>query len=79
MRLYAVVFNQSFVKVQLSAVYGDVHTAVVKGRHRGGRQRDVSWYPTNVRAYGVLHGGVKVLQCLLQGVRRYVANSGRVC
>lgn len=31
MRLYAVVFTQCFVKVQLSAIYADVHTAVVKG------------------------------------------------
>lgn len=33
----AVVFAESIVEVQLLAVDSDVHAAVVKGRHRGGR------------------------------------------
>lgn len=41
MRLDAVVFAESFVEVQLLAVDGDVHAAVVEGRHGGGVQRDV--------------------------------------
>ena len=41
MRLNTVMFAESLVKVQMPAVDGDVHAAVVKGRHRGGRQRDV--------------------------------------
>lgn len=39
--LDAVMFAESFVEVQLLAVDTDLHAAVVKGRHRGGRQRDV--------------------------------------
>lgn len=41
MGLDAVMFAESFVEVQLLAVDTDLHAAVVKGRHRGGRQRDV--------------------------------------
>ncbi len=37
MRLNAVMFAKSLVKVQLLATDGDVHAAVVEGRHRGGR------------------------------------------
>lgn len=37
MRLNTVVFAESLVEVQLLAADGDIHAAVVKGRHRGGR------------------------------------------
>jgi len=37
MGLNTVMFAECFVKVQLVAVDRDVHAAVIKGRHRGGR------------------------------------------